>query len=333
MSRRTRKRSICKERAQASGNFSNMDEQKPSSLAIIYRSEMDYISRCILDYPNIETGGQLFGFVTENGAPVVCYAIGPGKNANHQPAFFNQDTEYLQATYNELNRRYGLRYIGEWHSHHQLGLARPSGHDSATIIHGMQRNNFRHFLLCIGNCDNHNHSTLNAFTFFINNPQNFFHAPWKIIDMDSPYRSIVDNELQHSLCHPLTEYASYGANYILSETGQTTMITPNYSDNYWLNQKSNNLVLKNIIDYLSNYNGVEREVNALLDENKHVHLIVQGSHNSIHISFGEKFPYETPVISTTNTPFNNAACWHFNGDIFDSFKNYYDDTNRITPNL
>lgn len=39
--------------------------------AIIFKSEMDFISRCILDYPSIETGGQLFGFYTETGTPVV----------------------------------------------------------------------------------------------------------------------------------------------------------------------------------------------------------------------------------------------------------------------
>ena len=50
----------------ASGT-SLVDESRPSTVAIIYRSEMDYISRCIHDYPNIETGGQLFGYVTENG--------------------------------------------------------------------------------------------------------------------------------------------------------------------------------------------------------------------------------------------------------------------------
>ena len=125
------------ERSQETSSF--VDESRPATIAIIYRSEMDYISRCIHDYPNIETGGQLFGFITEAGAPVVCYAIGPGPNANHQSTFFNQDTEYLQNTYNKLNRRYGLRYIGEWHSHHQLGLAKPSGHDASTIVHGMQR--------------------------------------------------------------------------------------------------------------------------------------------------------------------------------------------------
>ena len=54
-----------------------------SVTAIIYQSELDYISRCIMDCPRIDTGGQLFGFYTMKGTPVVCYALGPGPNANH----------------------------------------------------------------------------------------------------------------------------------------------------------------------------------------------------------------------------------------------------------
>ena len=65
------------------------------SEAIVFQSELDYLYRCILDYPNIETGGQLFGYWTSAGVPVVMYAIGPGPRANHQSTFFNQDVEYL----------------------------------------------------------------------------------------------------------------------------------------------------------------------------------------------------------------------------------------------
>ncbi len=65
------------------------------NVAIIYKSELDYISRCILDYPNFETGDHLFGYWTENGTPVVLFAIGLGVNANHQKTFFNQDVQYL----------------------------------------------------------------------------------------------------------------------------------------------------------------------------------------------------------------------------------------------
>ena len=42
--------------SQPSGGFAF-----PSNKAYIYKSEMEYISRWILDYKDIETGGQLFG--------------------------------------------------------------------------------------------------------------------------------------------------------------------------------------------------------------------------------------------------------------------------------
>lgn len=302
---------------------SDIDESYPATIAVIYRSEMDYISRCIHDYPNIETGGQLFGFITEYGAPVVCYAIGPGPRANHQSTFFNQDTEYLQKTYNELNGRFGLRYIGEWHSHHQLGLAKPSGHDATTIVHGIQRSNFRHFLLCIGNCDGHQHSTLNAFTFHLNDPYNYYHAPWKIIEMESPYRPVVDRELGDWLCHPRTQRASYGSNYIMSAAGTSSMITPNYKDEYWLNDKANNLVLKNIIDYLTNYEDAST-VKPMLDGQKHVNLTVQRRDRSEQIVFGDNFPYEAPKIDVTEEGYTNTAEWQYDSDIYGSFVQYYE---------
>ena len=103
-----------------------------ASKVLIYKSELEYISRCILDYTNIETGGQLFGYWTSDGVPVVLYVIGPGPHANHQGAFFNQDVNYLEMIGGILTRDFGLQHMGEWHSHHQLGLARPSGHDSST---------------------------------------------------------------------------------------------------------------------------------------------------------------------------------------------------------
>ena len=93
---------------------------KSAAVAMIYCSELDYISRCILDSTTIETGGQLFGFWTSTGIPVVLYAIGPGPLANHQVTFFNQDVDYLLNVGTALLQRYGLQHIGEWHSHHQL---------------------------------------------------------------------------------------------------------------------------------------------------------------------------------------------------------------------
>ena len=95
--------------------------------------------RCILDRKDIETGGQLFGYWTEDGTPVILYAIGPGPRANHQVTFFNQDVDYLVKVGNLLRNRYGLHHIGEWHSHHRLGLAKPSGHDSDNMTSVIRR--------------------------------------------------------------------------------------------------------------------------------------------------------------------------------------------------
>ena len=50
-------------------------EARRSDRTIIYRSELDFVSRCILDCPNIETGGELFGFWTAGGIPVVLFAL------------------------------------------------------------------------------------------------------------------------------------------------------------------------------------------------------------------------------------------------------------------
>ena len=301
------------------------EEPKPAQKAFIYKSEMDYISRCILDRPNIETGGQLFGFLTEDGAPVVCYAIGPGPRANHQVAFFNQDEVYLQGIYNAINRRYGLRYIGEWHSHHQMGLAKPSGHDASTVVRGMRRLHVMHFLLCIGNCDRSMHSTLNAFTFH-SNATRYHHAPWKIIGMDSPYRNLIDEDLGSSLCHPATQQPCHGSNLILDDFGTRTMTTPDYDDGYWLNSKENNRVLKEIIDHLACLEEGRTTVKPMLDEEKLVHLFIQDADKLTEVFFDRRFPAEPPlIIFPEGTQVNDSAQWQCEGNVFDCFVRYYNE--------
>lgn len=191
-----------------------IDEKEPAPTAIIYQSELDYLSRCILDYPDIETGGQLFGFWTNQGVPVVLYVIGPGRHANHQQSFFNQDSDYLMTVGNELLNRYGLCHIGEWHSHHQLGLARPSGHDARTMHNGLIRIPQRRLLLCIGNYRN-GRSTINPYNFHENDLHGYADALWQIIEMDSPFRSIADRELNDILIHPITNSPRHGDNRLL----------------------------------------------------------------------------------------------------------------------
>ena len=119
----------------------------------IYHEEAERICRFVMAYPNLETGGDLFGFWTNSGAPVVAYAIGPGRYSRHCYASFYQDAEWLHAAGTGLYDRHGLQHIGEWHSHHQLGLNQPSAGDIRTVVHGMEAKNWRKFVLMIATLD------------------------------------------------------------------------------------------------------------------------------------------------------------------------------------
>lgn len=302
---------------------SQLDQMHPASTAIIYRSELDYISRCILDYPNIETGGQLYGFWTNDGVPVVLYAIGPGRNANHQVAFFVQDPEYTTNVWNVINSNSGIQHIGEWHSHHKLGLASPSGHDASTIINGMRNNNKRQFLLCIGNCTD-TESTLNAFNFRYPNFSNYIHAAWDIKEIESPFRTLLDQLLQSIVIHPRQSTASHGKLKVINNNSQNNV---RISNSYWLSDKANNIVLKNIIDYVnSNFNLIRTQVK--LDANGLAHLVIVQENRIIDIVFTQDFPNSSPIVYITDNEgqrydaTGNFNEWAYLEDIYSSVINF-----------
>ena len=151
---------------------------------------MEKVMRWIAESPEIETGGELFGFWKDDGTPVVCYAIGPGPRANHQYTFFNQDLDYLVKAGKTLTETYGLEHIGEWHSHHRLGLAVPSGHDAATIASGVRSSGRRRFLLCVGNVRDRQ-ATLGGFAFTRESDSYHERVEWNVINVKSPYRETI----------------------------------------------------------------------------------------------------------------------------------------------
>jgi len=193
------------------GLFVATYDEKRAEHAVIYRSELDFMNRCILDRKNIETGGQLFGFWTREAVPVVLFAIGPGPKANHQAAFFNQDLDYLLSVGQTLVSRYGLQHIGEWHSHHQLGLARPSGHDAETMSSSIEHRHLGRFLMALGNCTDTS-ATVNAFEFVEHYGKDCRQIPWAVKEMESPFRTAIagDAELSARIIDPLTPQAVYG---------------------------------------------------------------------------------------------------------------------------
>jgi hypothetical protein len=289
------------------------------SKALIYKSELDYISRCVLDYPNIETGGDLFGFWTHSGYPVIQYVIGPGPNANHQSTFFNQDGNYLSEIGNKLRETHGLQHIGEWHSHHQLGLAEPSGHDISTVCKAITQYNLSNFFLVITNIRD-NSSSVNGFMFNKEKGRDFDYAGWVILESHSPIRQDFDLKYHDLVYKPRTKEAS------LLDLSKATLnnlefFKPEYSSEYWLSEKSNHLVLKGIIEALGRF--VANVQVFQRNDDKTIYLEFHKDNKEYVVIFPIDFPKTNLIIlDKTENKSIEGVNWEFSGDILDSSLNY-----------
>ena len=254
---------------------------------IVFQSELDYLLRCILDYPDIETGGQLFGYWTEDGVPVVMYAIGPGPRANHQTAFFNQDVNYLLTVGKLLKERFGLHHIGEWHSHHRLGLAKPSSHDAHTMNSTIREKGLGRFLLCIGNLNGYT-PTVGA---FLCDGEHCSQVEWETIAPASPMRSLIDRDFERVLVHPRATLQRRE-----DSTGRGNL--PEYAPGYWLRDKENRVILNDIINYVKDNCGFPNpEVRVLLNEKGEVILRIEYfGVTQQEILFPIRFPWVAPKI-------------------------------------
>ena len=93
----------------------------------------------------------MYGYWTHSGAPVVALATGPGAAARHEVAAFYQDVSFMASTQSSVWEGYALQHMGEWHSHHRIGLAEPSAGDIATVWSGMASRGWNRFVLGIAN--------------------------------------------------------------------------------------------------------------------------------------------------------------------------------------
>lgn len=288
---------------------------------IIFRSELDYISRCILDCPNIETGGQLFGSWTEDGTPVVLFAIGPGPHANHQPTFFNQDVNYLLAVGTELKNRFGLVHIGEWHSHHQLGLARPSGHDVSTMVSTIREKHLSRFLLCIGNCNGRS-SSLNP---FMCDDRTCVATSWDVIRQESPVRRPVYEHMGSILVDPRTRTASHMDGSLRDEPS-----CPRYARGSWMNGHGSGQLLNKMMLHVKSRHTPAADVSVKLDDSGRVHIV--------SVDYGRNGRWEEDILFPDGFPGTAPSCkasdrtgsaefrgtWPRNDDPLRAFADYYD---------
>ena len=111
----------------------------PSAVLLTWESELRAIAAEASAW-SIETGGDLFG--RWNEAPIILLATKAGPNAERNNAHFRLDVEYLRALSETFATDWALRYFGDWHSHHRLGLSSPSGGDQKRIHSIAGRNQF-----------------------------------------------------------------------------------------------------------------------------------------------------------------------------------------------
>ncbi len=105
----------------------------------IYHSELQAIGSESASW-DTETGGDLFGIWGD--VPVVYFASRAGPNAKREHAHFRLDVDYLIKLSGQLEKDWGLRYFGDWHSHHRLGLSTPSAGDQRRIVSVGAKNTF-----------------------------------------------------------------------------------------------------------------------------------------------------------------------------------------------
>jgi transcriptional regulator with XRE-family HTH domain len=105
----------------------------------IYESELQAIGLESSSWQT-ETGGDLFGIWKD--IPIIYLATRTGPNAIRNDAHFRLDVDYLIKISTELSNEWSLRYFGDWHSHHKLGLHSPSSGDRNRIKRLAEKNNF-----------------------------------------------------------------------------------------------------------------------------------------------------------------------------------------------
>lgn len=135
--------------------------------AKIYLSELKAICNIVSqrEYYDKEIGGDIYGVWTDQGMPIIYLVTGPGKLSVSYERKFTQDIDYTMDVENYLFNHYGLQYLGDWHSHHILGLSRPSYGDGRRIANLLKKNNRKRMceFIVTHNYDKKNIENISAF--------------------------------------------------------------------------------------------------------------------------------------------------------------------------
>ena len=137
---------------------SGRGSQRAPFVAYVYENDYEEIQKLVQFYPNIETGGDLFGLWKDERTVIIQQFIGPGKECHRTTTSFHQDIEYLHKVGSLITTKEGLCNVGEWHSHHQIAMPHPSDGDRRTVFSNMPHLGLERFVLFIATIESKSYS-------------------------------------------------------------------------------------------------------------------------------------------------------------------------------
>lgn len=158
---------------------------------IIFQSELTEIENETLRWPDRETGGEMFGYFTYAGWPVVHRVINANGAARRGSATFHPDAGQIAQEGRNLIDRYGLQHLGQWHSHHRFSLTHPSGVDRTTVAKAIRAYGLKSFTQVIANIRSREGSATamaHAYLYRETQPDQCLTMPWLVLPGTSPMR-------------------------------------------------------------------------------------------------------------------------------------------------
>jgi len=265
--------------------------------AFIHQSELELISRFVMDYPDSETGGDFFGAWTKNGEPIVQFITGPGKGTTRTSTSFYQDIDYLKKCGSILNRKYGLEHIGAWHSHHKLSLYNPSSGDINTMKNALKSQNLPRFLISICNINSNSQVSVSGFLFVKDSDREYIDCKWEVLEGTSPIRASINSSNSDLFTSPKTNRAV--SNIQAYETGESIkgqkIEKPDLpADSFWTTTEGRTY-LKKAYEKMQNRNDIS-EVELLQLEDKRIAISFNYHGEIYELIFPKTFPADAPEI-------------------------------------
>ena len=277
-----------------------MDSTKTPPKVFIYESELDFIARWVVDYPDNETGGDFFGLWTKEGNPVIHYATGPGQKATQNTTSFFQDIDYLRECGFLLNDKYGLEHVGAWHSHHSLSLFEPSTGDINTMRNALQQSGFSRFIISICNIDPNSDVAINGFLFSKEKLHHYTNCNWAILKGNSPIRENRHKQeggLLGLFTHPESESASYYVNNTEAAEAQNRQVLekPELPENSYWNKDEGRQYLKKVVEQMHDRNDLS-DIELVQLPDKRVAISFAHENDDYEIRFPDNFPKSDPEV-------------------------------------